>query len=66
MSYVKLWTYMSMRSKIMKQVVKLFSMVCPLEGFKSMGIKAVKMQEICELSKHLKSIFTEEDTHTLQ
>ena len=37
MSYVKLRTYVSMRSKIIKQEVKLSSVVCPYEGFKSMG-----------------------------
>ena len=48
-SYVKLRTYVSMRSKIIKQEVKLFSVVCPYEGFKSMGVKAIKTQEMCKL-----------------
>ena len=33
---------MSMRSKIIKQEVKLSSVVCPYEGFKSMGVKPRK------------------------
>ena len=49
MSYVKLRTYMSMRSKIIKQEVKLSSVVCPYEGFKSMGVKVIKTQEMCKL-----------------
>ena len=31
-----------MRSKIIEQEVKLSSVVCPFEGFKSMGVKAIK------------------------
>ena len=34
-------------SKIIKQEVKLSDVVCPFEGFKSMGVKAVKTQEVC-------------------
>ena len=49
MSYVKLRTYVSMRSKIIKQEVKLSSVVCPYEGFKSMGVKVIKTQEMCKL-----------------
>ena len=49
MSYVKLRTYVSMRSKIIKQEVKLSSVVCPYEGFKSMGVKVIKTQEMCQL-----------------
>ena len=49
MSYVKLRTYVSMRSKIIKQDVKLSSMVCPYEGFKSMGVKVINTQEMCKL-----------------
>ena len=49
MSYVKLRTYASMRSKIIKQEVKLSSVVCPYEGFKSMGVKVIKTQEMCRL-----------------
>ena len=37
------------RSKSIKQEVKLSSMVCPYEGFKSMGVKAIKSQEMCKL-----------------
>ena len=48
-SYVKLRTYVSMRSKIIKQEVKLSSVVCPYEGFKSMGVKVIKTQEMCKL-----------------
>ena len=48
-SYVKLRTYVSMRSKIIKQEVKLSSVVCPYEGFNSMGVKAIKTQEMCKL-----------------
>ena len=40
---------MSVRSKIIKQEVKLSSIVCPFKGFKSMGIKAIKTQKECEL-----------------
>ena len=40
---------MSMRSKIIKQEVKLSSVVCPYEGFKSMGVKTIKTQEMCKL-----------------
>ena len=36
-------------SKIIKQEVKLSSVVCPYEGFKSMGVKAIKTQEMCKL-----------------
>ena len=49
MSYVKLPTYVNMRIKIIKQEVKLSSMVCQFEGFKSMGVKAVKTQDMCKL-----------------
>ena len=49
MSYVKLRTYVSTQSKIIKQEVKLSSVVCPYEGFKSMGVKAIKTQEMCKL-----------------
>ena len=49
MSYVKLRTYVSMRSKIIKQEVKLSSVVCPYEGFKSMGVKVIKTQEMGKL-----------------
>ena len=49
MSYVKLRTYVSMRSKIIKQEVKLSSVVCPYEGFKSMGVKVIKTKEMCQL-----------------
>ena len=49
MSYVKLRSYVSMRSKIIKQEVKLSSVVCPYEGFKSMGVKVIKTQEMCKL-----------------
>ena len=49
MSYVKLRTYVSMRNKIIKQEVKLSSVVCPYEGFKSMGVKVIKTQEMCKL-----------------
>ena len=49
MSYVKLRTYVSMRSKIIKQEVKLSSVVCPYEGFKSMGVKVIKTQEMYKL-----------------
>ena len=48
-SYVKLRTYVSTGSKIIKQEVKLSSVVCPYEGFKSMGVKAIKTQEMCKL-----------------
>ena len=47
MSNVKLRTYVSMRSKIIKQEVKLYSVVCSYEGFKSMGAKVIKTQEMC-------------------
>ena len=49
MSYVKLRTYVSMQSKIIKQEVKLSSVVCTYEGFKSMGVKFIKTQEMCKL-----------------
>ena len=49
MSYVKLRTYVSMRSKIIKQEVKLSSVVRTYEGFKSMGVKVIKTQEMCKL-----------------
>ena len=42
-------TYVSMRSKIIKQEVKLSSVVCRYEGFKSMGVKTIKTQEMCKL-----------------
>ena len=42
-------TYVSMRSKIIKQEVKLSSVVYPYEGFKSMGVKVIKTQEMCKL-----------------
>ena len=46
----QLWrTYMSMRSKIIKQEGKLSSIICPYEGFKSMGVKTIKTQEMCKL-----------------
>ena len=41
-----------MRSKIIKQEVKLFSVVCPFERFKSMGVKAIKSQDMCNLLIH--------------
>ena len=44
-SYVKLRTYVSTRSKIIKQEVKLCSVVCPYEGFKSMGVKVIRTQK---------------------
>ena len=40
---------MSTRSKIIKQEVKLSSVVCPYGGFKSMGVKAIETQEMCKL-----------------
>ena len=49
MSCVKLRTYVSMRSKIIKQEVKLSSVVSPYEGFKSMEVKVIKTQEMCKL-----------------
>ena len=49
MSYVKLRTYVGMRSKIIKQEVKLSSVVCTYEGFKSIGVKVIKTQEMCKL-----------------
>ena len=49
MSYVKLRTYVSKRSKIIKQEVKRSSVVCPYEGFKSMGVKVITTQEMCKL-----------------
>ena len=49
MSYVKLRTYVSMRIRIIKQEVKLSSVVYPYEGFKSMGVKVIKTQEMCQL-----------------
>ena len=49
MSYVKIRTYVSMQSKIIKQEMKLSSVVCPYEGFKSMGVKVIKTQEMCKL-----------------
>ena len=49
MLYLKLRTYVSKQSKIIKQEVKLSSVVCPYEGFKSMGVKAIKTQEMCKL-----------------
>ena len=36
-------------SKIIKQEVKLSSVVCPYEGFTSMGVKVIKTQEMCKL-----------------
>ena len=48
-SYVKLRTYVSTWSKIIKQEVKLSSVVCPYGGFKSMGVKAIKTKEMCKL-----------------
>ena len=48
-SYVKLRTYVSTRSKIIKQEVKPSSVVCLYEGFKSMGVKPIKTQEMCKL-----------------
>ena len=38
---------MSTWSKIIKQEVKLSSVVCSYEGFKSMGVKTIKTQEMC-------------------
>ena len=38
-----------MQSKIIKQEVKPSSVVCPYEGFKSMGVKVIKTQEMCKL-----------------
>ena len=35
-------------SKIIKQEVKLSSVVCPYEGFKSMGVKACEASEKLE------------------
>ena len=49
MSYVQLRTYVSKRSKIIKQEVKRSSVVCPNEGFKSMGVKVITTQEMCKL-----------------
>ena len=40
---------MSMRSKIIKQEVKLSRVVCPYEGFKSIRVKVIKTQEMCKL-----------------
>ena len=34
---------------LVKQVVKLSSVVCTYEGFKSMGVKVIKTQEMCKL-----------------
>ena len=48
-SYVKLRSYVNTRSKIIKQEVKLSSVVCPYEGFKSMGVKVIKTQEMSKL-----------------
>ena len=45
--YVKLRTYVNMWSKIIKQEVKLSSMVCPFEGFKGMGVMAVSKLRKC-------------------
>ena len=56
MSYVKLRTYVSMRSKILKQEVKLSRMVYPYEGFKSMGVKVSKLRKC--VSYELKVRFT--------
>ena len=49
MAYVKLRTCMSMGSKIIKQEVKLSSVVYQFKGFISMGIKDIKTQELCKL-----------------
>ena len=49
MSYIKLRTYVSKRSKIIKQEVKRSSVVCPYEGVKSMGVKVITTQEMCKL-----------------
>ena len=49
MSYVKLRTYVSTRSKIIKQEVKLFNIVYQFEGFKSMGVKDIRTLELCKL-----------------
>ena len=38
-----------MQGKIIKQEVKFFSVVCPFIGFRSMGVKVIKTQEVCEL-----------------
>ena len=43
MSYIILQTYVS------NQEIKLSSVVCQFEGFKSMGVKAIKTQEMCKL-----------------
>ena len=49
-SYLKLRTYISMRSTIIKQeVLKLSSKVCPFKGFKSVGVKDIKTQDVCML-----------------
>ena len=34
---------------LVKQEVKLSSVVCPYEGFKSMVVKVIKTQEMCKL-----------------
>ena len=44
MSYVKLRTNLCE-----KQEVELSSVVCTYEGFKSMGVKVIKTQEMCKL-----------------
>ena len=41
--------YVSMRNKVIKQDVKLSSVVCPFEWFKSIGVKAIKTKELCKL-----------------
>ena len=46
---IRTYVSMSMLSKIIKQEVKLSSVVCPHEGFKSMGVKVIKTQEMCKL-----------------
>ena len=40
---------MSTRSKVIKQEVKLSSVVCPYEGFKSMGGKVIKTLDMRKL-----------------
>ena len=48
MSYVKLLTYMS-TSKFIKTGSEVSGVVCPFEGLKNMGVKAIKAQEMCKL-----------------
>ena len=53
---------MSMQSTIIKQEVKLSSVVCPYnyKGFKSMGVKAIKLRKC--VSYELKVRFTNYST----